>query len=285
MKIFVTGVKDFVGWNFMHFLASQRVGWTPYPFTGDVLDGAQVHAAVKEQKPDAIVNLAGRVDGVSSYHDPNGFSKANVEPISILLDAAARNGVRRFIQVSTIEVYGSGGLPAEDAPLRPESPYASSKACADLLVLAYRGVESVVVRLPLSYGGGDRLTSIVPLFVHKVLAKETIELYGSGLQEREWNHVDDSCLGIALALQHGLAGNVYNIGSGTVLTNLELTSMILKQLGRSTKSITFGPERRGNGWRHACDFTKARLELGYAPEIPFEMGFPGIVEWYKARFT
>jgi dTDP-glucose 4,6-dehydratase len=213
------------------------------------------------------------------------FVTTNVVGTQMLLDAARRAGVDRFLHVSTDEVYGSieSGSWTEEWPLSPNSPYAASKAGSDLVVLAAHrthGMDVVVTRCSNNYGAYQFPEKVIPLFVTNLLDGQTVPLYGDGANVRDWLHVDDHCLGIQLALEKGRPGEVYNIGGGTELTNRELTERLLAACGKDWSSVRQVTDRKGHDRRYSLDISKISSELGYAPQVDLDTGLAATVRWY-----
>jgi dTDP-glucose 4,6-dehydratase len=213
------------------------------------------------------------------------FVTTNVLGTQLLLDAARAGGVDRFLHVSTDEVYGSieDGSWTEDWPLSANSPYAASKAGSDLLVLAaYRthGLDAVVTRCSNNYGPYQFPEKVIPLFVTNLADGRPVPLYGDGGNIRDWLHVEDHCQGIQLVLEKGRAGEVYHIGGGTELTNLDLTERLLAACGRDWSSVQRVTDRKGHDRRYSLDISKISSELGYAPRVGIDEGLAGTVRWY-----
>src|SRR5690606_15048483 len=212
----------------------------------------------------------------------------NVAGTGVLLDAAVRHSLGRFLHVSTDEVYGSietGSWP-ESHPLEPNSPYAASKASSDLLVRAWHrthGLDTVITRCSNNYGRYQFPEKVIPLFVTNLIDGKHVPLYGDGLNVRDWLHVDDHCRGIALALTGGRSGEAYNIGGGTELSNYELTHMLLAATGRDESFIDRVEDRKGHDRRYSVDISKISTELGYEPQVPFEEGLADTIAWYRDR--
>ncbi len=253
---------------------------------GDILDGALVTDVLAGA--DAVVHFAAESHVDRSITGAADFVMTNVVGTQTLLDAARAGGVGRFLHVSTDEVYGSidvGSWPETD-PLRPNSPYAASKAGSDLIALSYartHRTDVVVTRCSNNYGPHQFPEKVVPLFVTNLVDGGTVPLYGDGLNVRDWLHVDDHCRGIALVLAGGRSGEVYNIGGGTELTNRELTQRLLAATGRDWSAVVPVTDRPGHDRRYSVDITKISAELGYAPQVPFERGLAETVEWYRTR--
>jgi dTDP-glucose 4,6-dehydratase len=190
------------------------------------------------------------------------------------------------LQVSTDEVYGSienGSWPETD-PLLPNSPYAASKASADLICRSYfktHGMDIRVTRCSNNYGRNQFPEKVIPLFVTNLIDNKKVPVYGSGLNVRDWLHVDDHCRGIHLALTKGKAGEIYNIGGGTELNNLELTDNILDIMDKCQESIEYVDDRKGHDLRYSVDITKISNELGYAPQVDWEVGLMETINWYQ----
>jgi dTDP-glucose 4,6-dehydratase len=194
--------------------------------------------------------------------------------------------VKTYLQVSTDEVYGSitdGSWPETD-PLLPNSPYAASKASADLICRSYfktHGMDIRVTRCSNNYGRNQFPEKVIPLFVTNLIDNKKVPVYGSGLNVRDWLHVDDHCRGIHLALTKGKAGEIYNIGGGTELTNLELTEKILNKMDKGQELIEYVEDRKGHDLRYSVDITKISIELGYAPQVDWEAGLIETINWYQ----
>ena len=237
---------------------------------------------------DAVAHFAAESHVDRSIAGAADFVVTNVVGTQTLLDAALRAGVGRFLHVSTDEVYGSideGSWP-ETHPLEPNSPYAASKASSDLVARSYfrtHGLDVVVTRCSNNYGPHQFPEKVIPLFVTNLVDGGTVPLYGDGLNVRDWLHVDDHCRGLALALTRGRAGEVYNIGGGTELTNRELTERLLAATGRDWSAVVPVEDRKGHDRRYSVDITKISTELGYAPQVAFDAGLAATVDWYRGR--
>ena len=235
---------------------------------------------------DAVVHFAAESHVDRSILGATAFVSTNVLGTQVLLEAAGRHGVARFLHVSTDEVYGSieRGSWAEDQPLAPRSPYAASKASSDLMALASfrtHGFDVVVTRCSNNYGPYQFPEKVIPLFVTNLLDGGTVPLYGDGLNVRDWLHVDDHCAGIAIALQAGRAGEVYHIGGGTELTNRELTEKLLAACGATWKSVVPVDDRKGHDRRYSLDISKIGTELGFEPAVTLDEGLADTVAWYR----
>jgi dTDP-glucose 4,6-dehydratase len=242
--------------------------------TDDLLRGAH-----------AVVHFAAESHVDRSITGARAFFETNVLGTQQLLDSARRGGVERFVHISTDEVYGSisSGSWREDHILEPNSPYSSSKAGSDLAALAYHrtyGLPVMVTRCSNNYGPRQFPEKVIPLFVTNLVDGHKVPLYGDGLNVRDWLHVDDHCRGILLVLESGRAGEIYNIGGGTELTNKELTHRLLSLCASDESMIEPVEDRLGHDRRYSVDCTKIREELGYAPQVPFEEGLAATVAWY-----
>jgi dTDP-glucose 4,6-dehydratase len=238
------------------------------------------------QEADQVVHFAAESHVDRSIEGGSEFVSTNVMGTQVLLDAARSTNIKRFVHVSTDEVYGSiseGSWP-EDHPLLPNSPYSASKAGSDLLVRAYNRthkLDTVITRCSNNYGQYQFPEKVMPLFITNIIEGKKVPLYGNGLNVRDWLHVDDHCRGIALALTKGRAGEVYNIGGGTELTNVELTHKILKAMGVDEDFIQPVEDRKGHDLRYSVDISKINKELGYSPQVDFEKGLIQTIKWYK----
>jgi dTDP-glucose 4,6-dehydratase len=238
------------------------------------------------QDADQVVHFAAESHVDRSIEGGSEFVSTNVMGTQVLLDAAKSSNIKRFVHVSTDEVYGSiseGSWP-EDHPLLPNSPYSASKAGSDLLVRAYNRthkLDTVITRCSNNYGQYQFPEKVMPLFITNIIEGKKVPLYGNGLNVRDWLHVDDHCRGIALALTKGRAGEVYNIGGGTELTNVELTHKILKAMGVGEEFIQPVEDRKGHDLRYSVDISKINKELGYSPQVYFEEGLEQTINWYK----
>ena len=312
MKLLVTGGAGFIGSNFVRMAltdkfpdfnveqltvldlltyAGDEENLKPiasdkrYKFVkGDIRD---LDLAKKlMQDSDQVVHFAAESHVDRSIEGGSEFVSTNVMGTQVLLDAAKSSNIKRFVHVSTDEVYGSiseGSWP-EDHPLLPNSPYSASKAGSDLLVRAYNRthkLDTVITRCSNNYGQYQFPEKVMPLFITNIIEGKKVPLYGNGLNVRDWLHVDDHCRGIALALTKGRAGEVYNIGGGTELTNVELTHKILKAMGVGEEFIQPVEDRKGHDLRYSVDISKINKELGYSPQVNFEEGLEQTINWYK----
>jgi dTDP-glucose 4,6-dehydratase len=243
--------------------------------TDEVLDGAH-----------AVLHLAAESHVDRSITGAKVFYETNVLGTQQLLESAKRRGVERFVHVSTDEVYGSieSGAWREDHLLEPNSPYSSSKAGSDLAALAYHrtfGLNVMVTRCSNNYGPRQFPEKLIPLFVTNLFDGKKVPLYGDGLNERDWLFVDDHCRGILLVLENGRAGEIYNIGGGTGLANVEITRALLELCGADESMIEPVEDRLGHDRRYCVDWGKIREELGYRPEVDFDEGLARTVKWYR----
>jgi len=253
---------------------------------GDILDAALVDHLVQEAQH--VVHFAAETHVDRSIEAGRAFVETNVVGTQILLEAAARRRVERFVHVSTDEVYGSIALGSwtEEEPLLPNSPYSASKASSDLLARAYHRTYQVPVcttRCSNNYGPYQFPEKIVPLFVTNLLDGLTVPLFGEGANVRDWLHVDDHCRAVHLVLAGGRPGEVYNIGGGTELTNTELTERLLAATGSGWDSVRRVPDRLGHDLRYSVDCTKISRELGYEPRVALDRGLAEVVDWYRER--
>ncbi|MDT0317182.1 dTDP-glucose 4,6-dehydratase [Streptomyces millisiae] len=251
---------------------------------GDICDAALVEEVMRGQ--DRVVHLAAESHVDRSIESAAEFVTTNVLGTRTLLDAALRAGTATFLHVSTDEVYGSieSGSWPESAPVSPNSPYSASKAAADLLCLAYartHGLDVRVTRCSNNYGPYQFPEKVVPLFVTNLLRGRPVPLYGDGGNVRDWLHVEDHCRGLLLAVAHGRPGEVYNLGGGAELSNLDLTRTILGLVGAGEEMIDRVADRKGHDRRYSVDWGKAAGELGYRPRHSFASGLADTVAWYR----
>ncbi|PTM85739.1 dTDP-glucose 4,6-dehydratase [Streptomyces sp. VMFN-G11Ma] len=253
---------------------------------GDIRDAELVDKLMADA--DQVVHFAAESHVDRSIAGATDFVLTNVVGTQTLLDAALRHGVGPFVHISTDEVYGSieSGSWPEEHPLAPNSPYSASKASSDLLALAYHrthGLDVRVTRCSNNYGPHQYPEKVIPLFVTNLLDGKKVPLYGEGLNVRDWLHVEDHCQGIDLVRTKGRAGEVYNIGGGTELTNKELTGLLLEACGAGWDRVEYVEDRKGHDLRYSVDWSKARDELGYRPRRDFTTGLADTVDWYRAH--
>jgi dTDP-glucose 4,6-dehydratase len=312
MKILVTGGAGFIGSNFV-----RRVLEDAYPglegaevvvldaltYSGNLANLAPVadspryrfvHGDIRDAELldgllppiDAIVHFAAESHVDRSVRDASIFVETNVLGTQRLLDAALRARVERFVHVSTDEVYGSiaEGSWDETRSLEPNSPYSASKAGSDLIARSYfrtHGLNLSITRCSNNYGPYHFPEKVIPLFVTNLIDDKHVPLYGNGNNIRDWLHVDDHTRGIALVLAGGRAGEIYNIGGGTELSNTELTNLLLDATGKDWSYVDRVPDRLGHDLRYSVDIGKIEAELGYHPLVPFEQGLGDVVQWYR----
>ena len=237
-------------------------------------------------KTDVVVHFAAESHVDRSIIYPHLFVETNILGTQVLLNAARIQNVKTFIQVSTDEVYGSiskGSWPETDQ-VNPNSPYSASKAGSDLLALSYNrtyGMDVRVTRSSNNYGPYQFPEKMMPLFITNLIEGEKLPLYGEGLNVRDWLHVEDHCLGIELVIEKGLPGNIYNIGGGTELTNIELTRMILNVMGQDEGAVVQVEDRLGHDFRYSIDIRKISHQLGYCPKIDIQIGLIENIQWYQ----
>lgn len=252
---------------------------------GDITDMDLVDSLLQDG-PDAVINFAAESHVDRSIMDSSAFVRTNVLGTQVLLDACRRHGVKRFVQISTDEVYGSlgsEGVFTEMNPLAPNSPYAASKAAADLLVRSYHktfGMDVLITRCSNNYGPFQFPEKLIPLMITNAVCDSRLPVYGDGLNVRDWIHVQDHCRAIDLVLKKGSSGEVYNIGAENEVPNLEIVRHILKRLEKPESLIKFVKDRPGHDRRYAMDASKLRTELGWKPRIDFQTGMDETVLWY-----
>jgi len=311
MTILVTGGCGFIGSNFIRYLLDQdpslsvlnfdsltyagnlrnlgdRAREPRYRFVkGDITDRDAVRATLAREKVRAIFNFAAESHVDRSIHDSGPFVRTNVLGTQVLLDAAREFDVDRFVQISTDEVYGSLGPTGsftEETALAPNSPYAASKAAADLLVRSYvhtYKLPALITRCSNNYGPFQFPEKLIPLFITNLLRDEPVPVYGDGLNVRDWIHVRDHCAAIELVWRKGRVGEVYNIGGHCEKTNLELTHALLEAMGKPKSLIRYVADRPGHDRRYAIDCSKIEAELGWRPAVRFDDGLRETVQWYR----
>jgi dTDP-glucose 4,6-dehydratase len=252
---------------------------------GDICDTAAVESAMAGC--DVIVHFAAESHVDRSINSPQNFIHTNVVGTSVLLDCARRHGVKRFVQISTDEVYGSLGPEGrftEQSPLDPSSPYSASKASADLLALAAHktyGQEVLITRCSNNYGPCQYPEKLIPLMTLNAMHDKPLPVYGDGLNVRDWIHVEDHCSAILAVLLEGKPGSVYNVGSDAEMKNIDVVHLILDQLGKPRDLIQFVTDRLGHDRRYAIDSSKLRAELNWKPLHRPEQGLRDTVDWYR----
>ena len=313
MKILVTGGAGFIGGNFVHHMVNKYPDYEivnldlltyagnletlkpvedkpNYKFVkGDIADREFIMDLFEKEKFDIVVNFAAESHVDRSIENPSIFVRTNVEGTVVLLDAAKKYGVKRYHQVSTDEVYGDLPLDRPDlfftetTPLHTSSPYSSSKASADLFVLAYHrtyGLPVTISRCSNNYGPYHFPEKLIPLMISRALADEELPVYGKGENVRDWLYVEDHCKAIDLIIHKGRVGEVYNIGGHNEMTNIDIVKIICKELGKPESLITYVSDRKGHDMRYAIDPTKIHNELGWLPETMFKDGIRLTIQWY-----
>jgi dTDP-glucose 4,6-dehydratase len=308
LKILVTGGAGFIGSNFVrHILDGSIVGvssvtvidkltyagsLTNLPILkkeefefihGDICDQNLVDKIVARN--DVVVNFAAESHVDKSILGSKEFVLTNILGTHTLLESARKNSLQTFIQVSTDEVYGSitKGSWQETDVLLPNSPYAASKASAELIARSYfqtYGLDVRITRSSNNYGRNQFPEKIIPLFVTNLIDNLRVPVYGNGLNTRDWLHVDDNCSGIFKVMLNGRAGEIYNIGGGTELTNIELTNKILKIMDKDQSNLHYVPDRLGHDQRYSVDTTKIVKELDFEPSVSFDAGLKETIDWY-----
>ena len=255
----------------------------------DICDREGVDKLFAEEKPDIVVNFAAESHVDRSIEDPGVFLQTNIIGTATLMDACRKYGIKRYHQVSTDEVYGDLPLDrpdlifTESTPLHTSSPYSSSKAGADLLVLAYHrtyGLPVTISRCSNNYGPYHFPEKLIPLTIINALADKPLPVYGKGENVRDWLYVEDHCKAIDLIIHNGRVGEVYNVGGHNEMRNIDIVKLICKELGKPESLITFVADRKGHDMRYAIDPTKIHSELGWLPETKFADGIVKTVRWY-----
>jgi dTDP-glucose 4,6-dehydratase len=308
--VLVTGGAGFIGGNLVRLLRRERPRWRVVNLDkltyagnlesladlrddpghvfvrGDIANAELLEHLLRGHDVDAVLNLAAESHVDRSILGPGIFVETNVGGTQALLEAARQAGVRRFVQISTDEVYGSLGADgrfSETSPVKPSSPYSASKAAADFIALSYHHtyqLEVVVTRCSNNYGPYQFPEKLIPLMIANALEGKKLPVYGDGRQVRDWIHVEDHCEGVLAALEKGTAGEVYNFGSDNEWANIDIVREILRLMGKSDSLIEHVRDRPGHDRRYAIDARKARAALGWAPRIPFAQGLSDTVAWY-----
>jgi len=314
LKLLVTGGAGFIGSNFIrHLLCSrsdvQIVNFDKLTYAGnpeslsdlasdaryrfvrgDITDNVAV-ADVFAQGFDAVVNFAAETHVDRSIEDATPFLRTNVGGVMCLLEAARKSRLPRFVHISTDEVYGSapaGASFTEETLLDPRSPYAASKAAADHFVTSYAntyGVSAILLRCTNNYGPFQFPEKLIPLMIANAHENKSLPIYGDGLQERDWLYVEDYCRAIALTLEKGEAGQVYNVSAGKPQPNLHIVRTILQLLGKPESLMQYVKDRPGHDRRYALDSSKIQRDLGWRPLVSFEDGIRRTIDWYRSNGT
>ncbi|MBR3640523.1 MAG: dTDP-glucose 4,6-dehydratase [Oscillibacter sp.] len=313
MTIIVTGGAGFIGSNFIFYMRKAHpeerivcldkltyagnlstlksvMGEPNFRFVKlDICDREGVYRLFEEEKPDVVVNFAAESHVDRSIEDPSIFLQTNIIGTSVLMDACRKYGIGRYHQVSTDEVYGDLPLDrpdlffTEETPIHTSSPYSSSKAGADLLVMAYHrtfGLPVTISRCSNNYGPYHFPEKLIPLMIANALADKPLPVYGEGINVRDWLYVEDHCKAIDLIIRKGRVGEVYNVGGHNEMRNIDIVKLICRELGKPESLITFVTDRKGHDMRYAIDPTKIHEELGWLPETKFEDGIRKTIKWY-----
>ncbi len=313
MTIIVTGGAGFIGSNFVYYELDRHpedriVCIDKLTYAGnlstlapimdkpnfrfvrmDICDRAAVDKLFEEEKPDIVVNFAAESHVDRSIENPEIFLQTNIIGTSVMMDASRKYGVKRYHQVSTDEVYGDLPLDrpdlffTEETPIHTSSPYSSSKASADLLVLAYHrtyGLPVSISRCSNNYGPYHFPEKLIPLMIINALHDKPLPVYGEGLNVRDWLYVEDHCKAIDLVMRKGREGEIYNIGGHNEMKNIDIVKLICAELGKPESLITHVTDRKGHDMRYAIDPTKIHNELGWLPETMFKDGIKKTIRWY-----
>lgn len=309
MKLLVTGGAGFIGSNFVLYMLREHPNYEiinvdALTYAGNLenlqsiqsnprhifikadISDVQQMDTIFAQGVDVVVNFAAESHVDRSILAPDVFVRTNVMGTQVLLDAAKKYQITKFVQVSTDEVYGSlgpTGLFTEESPLTPNSPYSASKAGGDLLVRAYHetfGLPVNITRCSNNYGPFQFPEKLIPLIISRALKEEAIPVYGDGLNIRDWLYVEDHCRAIDLVIHRGQSGEVYNIGGNNERTNIHIVETVLEQLGKPASLIRYVQDRPGHDQRYGIDPTKLQTELGWQPMHHFETGIKETITWY-----
>jgi len=309
MKLLITGGAGFIGSNYVNDLVSRETQWSEIVvldlltyagnksnlesaltdkrlklIKGDIRDTKLVHEIM--QNVHTVIHFAAESHVDRSIINPNEFVSTNVLGTAVLLEHALRNEVEKFLHISTDEVYGSivNGSWNENSPVAPNSPYSASKAGSDFLVLSYYktfGLPVYISRCSNNFGSFQFPEKFIPLAITNLLDGLPIPVYGSGLNSRDWLHVADHCRAINLILEKGTIGEIYNIGGGTEMSNIDVAKLLCKQLNKNDTFIQFVEDRKGHDFRYSVDYKKISSECGYAPTKNFHESIQETIDWYR----
>jgi len=315
MNVLVTGGCGFIGTNLVRLILAEHPDLSvinldlltyagnlenvagleeAYPgryrfIRGDIADADVVQTVFEHHKIDLILNLAAESHVDRSIEAAGVFLRTNIMGVQVLLDAAVKYKVGRFLQVSTDEVYGSLGQDGrftEDLPLKPNSPYSASKASADLLIRAYiktYKLDAVITRCSNNYGPYQFPEKLIPLMIANALEDKALPVYGDGKNVRDWIHVTDHCRGILAVASRGATGEAYNMGGNAEWENIAIVKEILKAMHKPESLITYVKDRPGHDFRYAMDYSKIERELGWRPSVSFPEGLKSTIDWYLAN--
>ena len=311
MNVLVTGGSGFIGSNFIHYIFEKHPDWNitnfdkltyagnlenlkkfendaRYKFVhGDICDKELVNQTMKDI--DVVVNFAAESHVDRSIESSTEFIRTNVLGTQVLLDAALRNGVKRFHHISTDEVFGAlgeKGMFTENTPYDPRSPYSASKAASDHLVRAYYHTHKLPITISNcsnNYGPYQFPEKLIPLFVTNLMDGKKVPVYGEGKNVRDWIHVKDHCSAIDLILEKGVIGETYCVGGDHELSNIDLTKKLLSEFNFGEEHIEYVEDRKGHDFRYAIDSSKIKKELGWKQEFIFESGLKQTIDWYKSN--
>ena len=313
MKLIVSGGAGFIGGNFVHYMLQEHPGdqiicLDKLTYAGnlstladvmdhpnfqfvkmDICDRDSVYGLFEKEKPDVVINFAAESHVDRSIENPEIFLQTNIIGTSVLMDACRKYGIQRYHQVSTDEVYGDLPLDrpdlffTEETPIHTSSPYSSSKAGADLLVMAYYrtyGLPVTISRCSNNYGPYHFPEKLIPLMIINALHDRPLPIYGDGLNVRDWLYVEDHCRAIDLIIRKGKVGEVYNVGGHNEMRNIDIVKLICQELGKPESLITHVTDRKGHDRRYAIDPEKIHRELGWLPETKFADGIKKTIQWY-----
>ena len=313
MKFLITGGAGFIGSNYLHYVTDKYKddyfvcldkltyagnynnikdleGKENYKFVkGDITDRSFIDKLFSDELFDVVINFAAESHVDNSIKNPEIFLTTNIIGTEVLMDASLKYNVKRYHQISTDEVYGDLPLDrpdllfTENTPLHTSSPYSTSKASADLLVMAYHrtyGLPVTISRCSNNYGPYQFPEKLIPVVISKALNNEKVPVYGTGENVRDWIHVHDHNIGVDLIVRNGKVGEVYNLGGHAERHNIDIVKTILKQMGKSEDLITFVEDRKGHDLRYAIDSSKVEEELGWERTYTFEDGIKETIDWY-----